>query len=313
MKITIAICTWNRCQSLHNTLSSVQSLRVPPDLDWELLVVNNNCTDDTDRVLADFTATLPLRALKETRQGLAHARNHAIEAARGDYLIWTDDDVILDSGWLNAYFNAFTTWPGSAIFGGPILPIFEGEPPPWLKDAMRDGVVNDVYALRYFGNEPILLDANNGKIPYGSNLAVRMEEQKKFRFDLRFGLTKNDNIRDDETDILGKILGSGFTGRWVPGAYVRHVIPKHRQTVSYIRDYYVGKGRGYARRWPEQSTSLLLAAPKWRWRLGAALTVKTRYLLKRTISPPYIWCKELEEESFLWGKHLEYRAIRRGT
>ncbi len=236
MKITIAICTWNRSRSLGNTLSSVRGLRVPAGLDWEVLVVNNNSTDDTDAVIAGFADSLPLRALSETRQGVSHARNHAVDAARGDYIIWTDDDVILDSGLLNAYADAFTAWPEAAVFGGPIMPVFDGEPPRWLTRAMRDGVINDVYALRFFGTKPMELDGNEGKIPYGANYAIRMAEQKKHRYDPRFGLSKHDNIRDDETELLLEILKSGSTGRWVPDAYTRHIIYKERQTVSYIRD-----------------------------------------------------------------------------
>ena len=306
MKITIAVCTWNRCQSLQNTLSSVQNLRVPPDLDWELLVVNNNCTDDTDAVLAGFMGALPLRALKETRQGLSWARNHAIEAARGDYVIWTDDDVILDSGWLNAYVTAITAWPNAAVFGGPIRPRFEGEPPLWLIDAMAEKVVRDAYALRDFGKEPVMLDVAKAKIPYGANFAVRMKEQKIFRYDPRLSLCGNNHIRGDETDVLTKILKSGSIGRWVPDALVDHVIPKDRQTVSYIRDYYVGSGRSAVRRSPDQGFSWFLCVPKWLWRAAVALTAQIRYLIKRIYSPPQVWCKELKNSSVLWGKLLEH-------
>ncbi|MEE8513107.1 MAG: glycosyltransferase [Gammaproteobacteria bacterium] len=310
MKITIAICTWNRCRSLRSTLSSVQRMRVPHDLDWELLVVNNNCTDGTDAVVAAFAGTLPIRALKETRQGLSRARNHAIDAARGDYIIWTDDDVIVDLGWLDAYVGAFRTWPNAAVFGGPIRPNFEGEPPAWLKNVIRGDDFTGMYALRDFGAEPFTLDVDKALIPYGANFAVRTEEQKKFRYDPHFGLCESDHIRGEETDVLSRILKSGSEGRWVPDASVLHIIPRDRQTVTYLRDYYVGCGRSFVRRHPEQSSSLFLGALKWLWRLLAALTSQTSYLIKRTVAPPEIWCRQLKKKSILWGKLLECRINR---
>src|SRR6516225_8873209 len=107
--ITIAICTWNRSKSLNVTLKSLQQLIVPSGIKWELVVINNNCTDDTDEVIARFADGLPIRLLHEKRQGLSNARNCAVKAAKGEYTVWTDDDVIVDSNWLVAYVNAIRT------------------------------------------------------------------------------------------------------------------------------------------------------------------------------------------------------------
>ena len=65
--ITVAICTWNRAQLLDQTLTEMRKLRIPPGIEWELLVVNNNCTDDTDGVLDRHEGRLPIRRLFETQ------------------------------------------------------------------------------------------------------------------------------------------------------------------------------------------------------------------------------------------------------
>ena len=136
LRITIAICTWNRSKSLRATLLSLQQLIIPPGIDWELLIVNNNCTDDTDEVIEQFADGLPIRLLHEKRQGLSNARNCAVEAAKGDYILWTDDDVIVDPNWLVAYVNAIRTWPNATLFGGPIKLKLEGNPPSWLLEML---------------------------------------------------------------------------------------------------------------------------------------------------------------------------------
>ena len=84
MHVTVAICTWNRARLLDQTLTGLHALRIPEGITWELLVVNNRSTDDTDAVISRHADTLRLRRLCEPKQGLSNARNCAVRAARGD-------------------------------------------------------------------------------------------------------------------------------------------------------------------------------------------------------------------------------------
>src|SRR3954466_10143738 len=110
MLVSVAICTWNRAENLDQTLAGLRGLHVPADVEWELLVVNNNSTDATEEVIARHTAQLPLRRLFERKQGLSNARNCAAAAARGDLLLWTDDDVLVDPDWLAVYVDSARRW-----------------------------------------------------------------------------------------------------------------------------------------------------------------------------------------------------------
>src|SRR6266536_6078206 len=92
MLITVAICTWNRCELLQTALEQLTRLLVPVDIEWELLVVNNNSTDATSSAIAPFASRLPVRELFEPKPGKSHALNLAIGEAAGDYILWTDDD-----------------------------------------------------------------------------------------------------------------------------------------------------------------------------------------------------------------------------
>ena len=136
MLISVAICTWNRAGLLTSTLEHMAStLRVPTGVQWELLIVNNACSDDTDDVIASFSGRLPVRRLFEPRQGLSHARNRIVAEAAGEYVVWTDDDVLVDAAWLEAYCDAFRRWPECDAFGGPIEPWFPLGCPEWLAEA----------------------------------------------------------------------------------------------------------------------------------------------------------------------------------
>lgn len=102
MLITVAICTLNRAELLRRTLDLLAAMRLPDHLDWEVLVVDNGCADHTDAVIEAFAGRLPIRREFEPRRGHTPARNHAVDAAKGEYIVWTDDDVVVDPGWLAA-------------------------------------------------------------------------------------------------------------------------------------------------------------------------------------------------------------------
>src|ERR1035441_3219398 len=102
MKITVLLCTFNRCQSLSTALDSVIAQVLPESADWDVLVVDNNSSDQTRAVVEDFRRRYPgrIRYLFEPRQGLSRARNAGIRAARGEIIAFIDDDVIAAPTWL---------------------------------------------------------------------------------------------------------------------------------------------------------------------------------------------------------------------
>src|SRR5204862_6920845 len=117
VSVSVVICTWNRAGLLDQTLARMRELHVPAGLAWELLVVNNNCTDDTDAVVARHAPHLPLRVVHEPKQGHSNARNRGVAEARGELVLWTDDDVQVDPGWLAALADGAARHPGAAGFG----------------------------------------------------------------------------------------------------------------------------------------------------------------------------------------------------
>src|SRR5579863_630372 len=95
-KISVIICTYNRCDSLRRTLESLGQAAGLADLEWELLVIDNNSTDATRAVVEEFTLTpqLDVRCLTEKRRGKSYALNTGIAAATGGVLAFLDDDIL---------------------------------------------------------------------------------------------------------------------------------------------------------------------------------------------------------------------------
>src|SRR4051794_11458108 len=100
--ISIVVCTCNRAAKLANLLDSLMRMEVPAGVSWELIVVDNNSTDDTARLLKDVAArnALPLRHCFEPRQGLAIAHNLAMAVVKGEIIALTDDDCRVSPDWL---------------------------------------------------------------------------------------------------------------------------------------------------------------------------------------------------------------------
>jgi glycosyltransferase involved in cell wall biosynthesis len=70
-------------------------MELPNQLAW---IVNNNCTYHTDSVVDDYRRTPVGAARVKSQPGKSRALNHAIDAANREYILWTDDDVVVDLG-----------------------------------------------------------------------------------------------------------------------------------------------------------------------------------------------------------------------
>jgi len=306
MRVTVAICTWNRCTSLSRTLDSLARLSVPSGVDWELLVINNNCTDATDEVVAAFQDALPIRRHLEPQPGQASARNRAIREAVGDYIIWTDDDVSVTREWLEAYVEAFRHWPDAVVFGGPIEPCFEGTPPAWLLRGLPR--IGGIYAQRKFAEARSLCFAED-VIPYGANYAVRHHEQARYLYDPELGLRPNSSLRGEEIELVARLLADGYTGRWVPRAVIKHHVPEANQTVRYLRRCVYGRGQLMGRQLANSDGPHLFEKPRWLWRM--AVEAEVRYRIHRIFSAPEVWIERLETASECWGQLAGYSRARR--
>jgi glycosyltransferase involved in cell wall biosynthesis len=295
LRVTVAICTWNRCDSLRKTLDGFTGLRQPENVEWELLVINNNCTDITSDVVRRYDQRLPVREVSEPTPGLSHARNRAVAESSGDYIIFADDDVTVVPGWLTAYAAAFRHHPDAAIFGGPIRPTFDGEPPVWLTRIYP--TVAGVYAACDLGPTPVPFAEY--ATPWGANYALRMREQRTQLYDPDLGYRPGRMIGWEETVVIRALLARGVHGWWVPDAALQHHVPPARQTTKYLRAHFYNRGRYYGSQWTDVDRHFVFGRPRWMWR--QAITSELRYRVHRVASAPEVWIEDLISSSESWG------------
>lgn len=134
--MSIVICTYNNAASLVITLQQIIDQEVSrPDL-VELIVVNNNSSDNTAEILESIWCNkFAYKHYYESRQGISHARNTGFENALGEYVLYTDDDADIPSYWLETYLNKVTATKADCIFGK--IAIVWDKPQPWWYDNDR--------------------------------------------------------------------------------------------------------------------------------------------------------------------------------
>jgi glucosyl-dolichyl phosphate glucuronosyltransferase len=244
MDATVLIATYNRATLLDETLASLARMRVSPALRWDVIVVDNNSTDDTRAVVGRRMANFPvrLRYLFEARQGRSSALNTGIAQAQGTVLAFTDDDVRVVDGWLDAGVTPLLGGASPVAYsGGPVRPIWGAEPPRWL-DLTRGDLWGTI-AIQDHGAEPFIYEARR-KVPLGANMAARRDLFQQiggFRADL--GRTGGRLVLGQEVpELLLRARNAGLRGMYVPAMEVRHHIPAKRLTPAYFRTWWFGKG-----------------------------------------------------------------------
>jgi glycosyltransferase involved in cell wall biosynthesis len=283
---------------LDRTLARMGDLFIPSGVDWEVLVVNNNCTDRTEAILDNHANRLPLRQLFAAMPGKSNALNLAVSTIHSDLILWTDDDVLVDENWLAGYVDAARIWPSHSFFGGPITPWFEAAPPVWLISNWSH--LAAVYATRQFGEESF--DIRPESLPYGASFAIRTRVQRQYRYDPRIGRNGKGMLGGEETSLVLRMLCDGHLGRYVPNARVRHFVPRERMSLEYLRRFYFGLGQTDVI--DGLHPSIAPASRTWStsktW--SKALFAEARYQLTRRVAKPQRWVKDLTKSSYYWGR-----------
>ena len=244
VKITVILCTFNRCQSLSRALDSAAAQTLPNSVDWEVLVVDNNSNDQTHEVVENFCRQYPgrFRYMFEPQQGKSHALNTGIREARGDVLAFTDDDVTVEPTWLQHLTTPLLDgeWAGS---GGRVLPEQNFSLPAWVPLEERYGL--GPLAMFDLGPEAGQLTES----PFGNNMAFRKGMFNKyggFRTDL--GPQRDSKMPGEDTEFGDRLLAAGEHLRYEPSAIVYHFAPQDRLQKKYFLAWWFNKARADIRR-----------------------------------------------------------------
>jgi glycosyltransferase involved in cell wall biosynthesis len=209
---------------------------------WNVIVVDNNSTDDTSSVIASRVATYPVKLvyLFEPRQGKSNALNAGLAATDAEIVVCTDDDVRVGEGWVEASCRAMLDDPAIAYTGGPVLPIWERPRPSWLDERRSD--LWGTLAILDYGPEPFIFE-DRRRVPLGANMAVRRRLVDRIGgFDPRLGRTGQSLLGQEQAEFFCRSRAIGARGLYVPAMSLHHHVPARRLTRRYFREWWYWKG-----------------------------------------------------------------------
>lgn len=232
--ISVVICTYNRDRFIVSCLEhlAAQSL---PDATFEVIVVDNNSTDNTAALVKSFVSehqTRPFRYVFEEKKGLSNARNRGIDEAKGDIILYLDDDAESEPDLLKVYHQFFTDHNEASGAGGKILPRYSEAPEPAWISRWLDG-----YLARMDPGGVERLFTGRMKYPFGCNMAYRKQYLEKIgRFNTEI------TFRGDDKHIFLEISRLNPNIYYLPKAVVHHNIPASRLKPSYFKTLFLKTG-----------------------------------------------------------------------
>ncbi|MBQ4279838.1 MAG: glycosyltransferase [Rikenellaceae bacterium] len=232
VKVSLVIATYNRSRSLLRTLGSLPAQTLDRSL-FEVVVVDNNSSDDTREVVGRFAADHPdLRLVYrfEREQGLSPARNSGIAASQGGYIVIIDDDETVNPGFLSSYYYLFENFPDAAAAGGRIVARFETAHPPRWMSHYTERVIAGILDLG-----PRIRPFTGKAYPGGGNIGFRRSAFDRYGlFDPSLGRRGALLLGGEEKELVGRIRAAGEQVYYVPGAVIYHYIPAERLTKAYF-------------------------------------------------------------------------------
>lgn len=232
--LSVVICTYNRDRFIVACLRSL-AVQTLPDEKFEVVVVNNNCTDNTASLVQDFLQRQPgrpFRTVFEANKGLSYARNRGIAEAKGELILYLDDDAECMPDLLENHLNFFTSKPDAAGAGGRILPRYSEAPePPWMSRWL------DGYIARMDPGGEMRIFSGRMKYPFGCNMAYR----KKYLVQIG-GFNTDITFRGDDKYIYLKVKDINPNIYYLPQALVYHNIPGSRLQSDYFKTLFLKTG-----------------------------------------------------------------------
>jgi len=283
--ITIAICTYNRAEYLSDTLRYL-SEQTADFNHFEILVINNNSSDHTAEVCADFGEENPhlnYKAVEEPKQGLSFARNRAIDEAIFESILYIDDDVHLPKDFVNTSLRKLQKYPDVMCVGGRIKVSFDNGEPDWIPDELMP-----MFGLHDLGDQGKAYPKTN--FPRGGNMLIKKEVFDTIgRFDTDLGRIGKELLGSEEKAFFDRARAHGFKLYYWPEMSLHHRIGQKRLTNEYLKNQSIGIGYSEKVRLRHSSKKMVAKLLSEFIKFAGSLILSFGYLLKgRTKAASFI-------------------------
>ncbi|MGB7520996.1 MAG: hormogonium polysaccharide biosynthesis glycosyltransferase HpsE [Spirulinaceae cyanobacterium] len=314
---TVAIRTYNGERLLPNVLDKLRCQVRTEEINWEIIVIDNNSNDGTAKVVAQYQSnwhySYPLKYYFEPKQGASIARQRAIHEAQGSLIGFLDDDNLPDSDWVFQAYSFGKLHPNVGAYGGQIHGEFETVTP---QNFQRIAVY---LAIIERGKKPFCYNKHKQKVlPPGAGIVIAKQawlETVPDNLVLLGPNKKSLSTKGEDLEILSYIQNGGWEIWYNPEMHIYHHIPAWRMERSYLISLSRNSGltRHYIRMLRLKSWQrpfaffaylgndlrklILHIASNWtKLKTDTVAACETALLLSILVSPFHIWRSRLEEQ-----------------
>ncbi|MBF0511927.1 MAG: glycosyltransferase family 2 protein [Candidatus Omnitrophica bacterium] len=302
LKVSVVVATYNRASLIGRCM---ESLLTQTFSYYEIIVIDDGSTDGTKKVLKPFLGKI--RYFYQKNAGVSKARNLGIQQAKGEYIAFTDDDVIVDSQWVAFLVKCFQE-NNCDVVGGRVLPLFPDETPLWVRN--NPAKISGGVVIYDYGQGTVVFDPSHYRF-IGANFAFRKQvlmECGTFREDLKYDGRIS---MGEDTEIVERMMKKNKVIYYCGSALVHHPVYIKRLTLRYAARWNMAFGRFSARQEQEENKHFIYwwGVPRYLWK---GLIVDFLKLCTRVFHRPALYdaCRGFFRKL---GMVLEYRKMMRGS
>jgi glycosyltransferase involved in cell wall biosynthesis len=236
--VSVVIPTHNpNPDRLRRTLKAVRDQDFPSH-QREIIVVDNGSEPRLDAKILTSELGLAMTVVNEGRLGLTPARIRGIRQARGEVIVFVDDDNVLARDYLSVAASRFKADPKLGACGGKALPEFETTPPDWTREFWH------MLAIRDLGPVPLRGSGASSYptcAPIGAGMAVRRKLALNWATEIehdpvrmRLDRAGKSLASGGDNDLVLTVLKQGFEVEYVPELVLTHLVSARRTTTSYL-------------------------------------------------------------------------------
>lgn len=240
IEVSLIICTYNREKFLPEALESVKIQNLSYQK-FELIVIDNFCTDQTAEIVQSFMMNNPELNVKyffESNKGLSYARNRGILEANSPIISFIDDDVILPPDFIEEVLLFFKNNENAVGVGGKVIPKYEnGLEPIWMNKYLNG------FVAKVDHGDKTKKFTKAMKYPAGCNMTYKkdiLNQVKGFNNELKF--------RSDDKYIFKKVSLISDEIYYLPDAWLFHYIDNARLEPINFKKLFMKTGNEEKRR-----------------------------------------------------------------
>lgn len=230
------VCCYNSAERLPDTLRHLSAQRVAGDLEWEVVLVNNNSTDNTVAIAREtwdqLASSVPFRVVHENNPGLSNARKRGMQQAQFDTYLFCDDDNWLSTTYVQTVYEILTERSDVAAVGGWCEAVFEISKPDWF-----DRFAGNFAVGRSAESSGYLDEAS--QFLYGAGMAIRrqsMDHLHERGFKQVLSDRKGDKLSSGgDVELCYALKLAGCRLYFDERLYFKHYMPKDRLSIDYLK------------------------------------------------------------------------------